>query len=92
MTCAESKEKSQQTQDLISKIESPLNSEYVHALISGALDMLTPALSSLEMARRLPHAQHYCDPFSTHLSLLESPEWCLASIVAFLREHDISSL
>lgn len=61
-------------------------------LISGALDMLTPALSSLEMARRLPHAQHYCDPFSTHLSLLESPEWCLASVVAFLRELGISSL
>ena len=66
MTCAESKEKSQQTQDLISKIESPLNSEYVHALISGALDSLqreffggapTPELAQLrERVRRAPHA------------------------------------
>jgi hypothetical protein len=46
-------------------------------IISGALDTVTPALSSMEMARRMPHASHYCDPFSTHMSLLESPEWCV---------------
>jgi pimeloyl-ACP methyl ester carboxylesterase len=53
-------------------------------LISGYLDMLTPAMQSVEIARRIPHAIHYCDPFSSHATILESPEWALAEIVEFI--------
>jgi len=53
-------------------------------LISGALDTITPAMQSVHIARKIPHSVHYCDPFSTHASILESPEWCLAEIVDFI--------
>ena len=53
-------------------------------LISGLLDTITPPLQSVECARRIPHAVHYCDPTSTHASILESPEWCVAEIDVFL--------
>ena len=53
-------------------------------LISGFMDMLTPAMQSVEIARRIENAEHYCDPFSTHASILESPERCLAEIARFL--------
>ena len=58
--------------------------EHPVLLISGYLDFLTPAMQSVEMARRMPHATHYCDPFSTHASILENPERCLPEIDAFL--------
>lgn len=54
-------------------------------LISGMLDTLIPALQSVEMARRIKDCEHYCDPFSSHASLLESPEWCVAEIDHFIR-------
>ena len=53
-------------------------------LISGFCDWITPPMQSVEIARRVPHAVHYCDPFSSHASLLESPEWCVAEIEVFL--------
>jgi 3-oxoadipate enol-lactonase len=55
-------------------------------IISGFLDCLSPAMQSAEMARRIPHAVHFCDPFSTHFSIVESPEWCAAEIEAFLAD------
>ena len=54
-------------------------------IISGYLDVLTPPLQSVEMARRIPNSSHYCDPFSSHMSILESPEWVIAEIDAFLQ-------
>jgi len=30
---------------------------------------------------------HYCDPFSSHATLLESPEYALAEIHHFLIKH-----
>lgn len=54
-------------------------------LISGMFDTLIPALQSVEMARRIPDCEHYCDPFSSHASILESPEWCVAEIEHFFK-------
>ena len=66
MTCTDTATR-QQTQDLLSKIESPLNGEYVRALVRGALDSLrleffggalTPELAQLrERVERAPHAE-----------------------------------
>ena len=60
-------------------------------LVSGLMDMLTPAMQSVEIARRIENAEHYCDPFSTHASILESPERCLAEMSRFLDTHGIWS-
>ena len=60
-------------------------------LVSGLMDMLTPAMQSVEIARRIENAEHYCDPFSTHASILESPERCLAEIARFLDTHEMLS-
>lgn len=43
-------------------------------------------MQSVQIARRIPHAIHYCDPFSTHASILESPEWCIAEIDCFITQ------
>lgn len=66
MTCAQ-QNAGQHTQDVISKIESPLNSDYVRALIDRAVDSLraeffggalTPELAQLRArARRATHAE-----------------------------------
>eukprot|EP00040_Diaphanoeca_grandis_P023904 m.130673 g.130673 ORF g.130673 m.130673 type:complete len:73 (-) comp29495_c0_seq3:190-408(-) len=44
-------------------------------------------MQSVELARSLPHATHYCDPFSSHASLLENPERHLPEIEHFLNDH-----
>lgn len=56
-------------------------------LISGLLDFVTPAMQTMEIERQIPHASHYCDPFSSHASILESPEWCVAEMAVFLHNH-----
>jgi len=53
-------------------------------IISGLWDPLTPAMQSVEIARRVPHAVHYCDPYSTHASLVENPERIVAEVQEFL--------
>ena len=53
-------------------------------IISGFWDMITPPMQSVELARRIPHSVHYCDPFSSHASICESPESCVAEISCFL--------
>lgn len=58
-------------------------------LISGYFDPLTPPMQSVEIARKIPHSVHYCEPFSGHLVLLESPEWCMAEISNFLKDQDL---
>ena len=52
--------------------------------ISGYLDPLTPSMQSNELVRRLPNATHYCDPLSSHVTILESPDWCVAEVKCFL--------
>jgi len=56
-------------------------------LISGYLDCFTPPMQSVEMARRLPNAVHFCDPFSTHCTPLENPEGTVSEIIDFVGEH-----
>ena len=58
-------------------------------MVSGLCDMLTPAMQSVEIARRVPGSEHYCDPFSSHMSILESPEQCVAEIAEFLYKHRV---
>jgi len=71
---------------LLDKIDQPA------LIISGMLDPLLPALVSREMAARMRHAKHVCDPCSTHTTLLESPEWALHHIHEFLRSTQEPSL
>jgi len=63
---------------LLHLIEQPM------LVISGFFDMLTPPMQSVEIAQRVPRASLYIDPLSSHASLLESPEYCLAEIEHFL--------
>ena len=58
-------------------------------IISGFFDLMTPAMQSVEIARRMKNASHYCDPFSSHCTTLESPEWCLAQVVQFLNHSKV---
>ena len=53
-------------------------------IISGLFDCFTPAMASFEMKRRLPNARHYCDPFSSHATLLENPIVALDEIDSFI--------
>jgi len=55
-------------------------------VISGALDPLTPARQSREMAKRLPHGRRLALKRASHFALLERPETVLPAIEAFLAE------
>jgi 3-oxoadipate enol-lactonase len=54
-------------------------------VISGGLDYLTPALSSVAIARRIPDAEHLFLPFGTHFALIEKPERVLPRIASCLQ-------
>jgi hypothetical protein len=54
--------------------------------------VLTPALQSIEISRRVPHSVHYCDPLSTHVTPLESPERCLGVICSFFEDRGIAQV
>ena len=56
-------------------------------IISGFFDLMTPAMQGVEIARRIKNSSHYCDPFSSHASILESPEWCVAEVIYFLETN-----
>ena len=58
-------------------------------IVSGFFDVLTPPMQSVEIARRIPQAVHYCDPWSSHASILESPEWTLAEIEEFVYKNNL---
>jgi len=65
---------------LLTTIKTPI------LLISGLLDPLTPAVQSFEMDHLLENSVHYCDPWSTHVTLLEHPEAALREIIYFLKK------
>jgi pimeloyl-ACP methyl ester carboxylesterase len=71
---------------LLDKIEQPA------LVVSGLLDPLLPALVSREMAARMRDAEHACDPFSGHTTMLESPAWALHHIRRFLDRTAMPSL
>jgi len=59
----------------------------IHApalVVSGALDPLTPASQSREMARRLPDAEHLELFRAGHFALMERPDVVVPAIQAFL--------
>jgi pimeloyl-ACP methyl ester carboxylesterase len=53
-------------------------------VISGALDWLTPAIMSFEIARRIPRSEHLHLWRGSHFSLLEESERVLARMTEFL--------
>lgn len=56
-------------------------------IISGLLDVLTPAFQSREMARRMPNAE-YIELFrSSHFSMLERPEVVIPAMTRFFAER-----
>lgn len=55
-------------------------------VISGALDPLTPARQSREMAKRLPNSRRLALWRASHFALLERPEAVLPAIESFLAE------
>ena len=54
-------------------------------VVSGLLDVLTPAYQSREMARRMPRAELLTLPRASHFALLERPDVLVPRIGAFLR-------
>jgi len=53
-------------------------------VVSGLLDVLTPAYLSFELARELKHATHVVCPGASHAALLESPERVFEGLVHLL--------
>jgi pimeloyl-ACP methyl ester carboxylesterase len=54
-------------------------------VVCGALDVLTPAYQSREMARRLPRAELLALRRASHFALLERPDLVVPRVAAFLR-------
>lgn len=66
---------------MLPQIEAPA------LIVSGALDLLTPARQSREMARRMPHAEHIALKRSSHFSLLEHPRTVVPAVDRFLTQE-----
>jgi 3-oxoadipate enol-lactonase len=63
---------------------------HIHApalVISGMLDILTPAYQSKEIARRMPDAEYIRLWRSSHFSMLERPEVVIPAMRQFLEER-----
>lgn len=71
---------------LLPKIEQPT------LVVSGFFDGLLPPLVSQEIATRVRHGTHVCDPWSTHATVLESPEWTIHHVFAFLQRGGLSEV
>ncbi len=56
-------------------------------IVSGRLDMLTPAFQSDEMARRLPNAEHLALFRASHFALRERPEAVVPRVRQFLQQR-----
>ena len=56
-------------------------------LVSGLMDLLTPARQSFEMAKRIPDAEHLKLPRAGHFALLEKPDAVLEAVERFLTER-----
>lgn len=58
-------------------------------IVSGRLDMLTPAFQSDEMARRLPNAEHLSLLRASHFALRERPEAVVPRVREFLQKRAV---
>lgn len=54
-------------------------------IVSGRLDVLTPAYQSKEMARKLPRCKHVSLPWGSHFVLIEYPDQVVRLIRDFLQ-------
>ena len=61
--------------------------EHPTLIIAGALDLLTPAYQSYEMASRMPNSKLRIYATSSHASLLEKSGQVVLDITEFLNEH-----
>jgi pimeloyl-ACP methyl ester carboxylesterase len=69
------------TYHLLRHIEAPA------LVISGMLDILTPAYQSRDIARRMPDAEHIRLWRSSHFSMLERPEVVVPAMRKFLADR-----
>ena len=53
-------------------------------VVSGALDFLTPAFQSRQIARRLPNAEHLALKRASHFAIQERPEEVVTAVRRFL--------
>ena len=58
-------------------------------LISGGIDYLTPPYLMKEMAQEMPNAEYHCCTLSTHLTLMENPEFVLDKMDDFLARNAV---
>jgi pimeloyl-ACP methyl ester carboxylesterase len=56
-------------------------------VVSGGLDLLTPARQSREIAARMPNAELAAIRRASHFALLERPEVCVPKVRAFLADR-----
>jgi len=56
-------------------------------VVSGTLDVMTPAYQSREIARRLPHARRLALRRASHFALIERPDVVLAAVEEFLEQR-----
>jgi len=56
-------------------------------VVSGLLDLLTPAYQSFEIARRMPNATHCVCPLASHFAVLEDRTRVCKAIVKFLESN-----
>ncbi len=56
-------------------------------VVSGKLDILTPAFQSRQIARRMPRAEHLALTRASHFALLERPEVVVPAIRDFLERR-----
>jgi pimeloyl-ACP methyl ester carboxylesterase len=66
---------------LLRHIEAPA------LVISGMLDVLTPAYQSKEIARRMPNAEYIRLWRSSHFSMLERPDVVIPAMEKFFAER-----
>mmetsp|Transcript_11633 Transcript_11633/g.14502 ORF Transcript_11633/g.14502 Transcript_11633/m.14502 type:complete len:401 (-) Transcript_11633:1711-2913(-) len=57
-------------------------------LVSGGLDYLTPHYLMKEMSKQLPNAEYHCCTLSTHLTLMENPDFVLEKMDDFLKKNE----
>lgn len=56
-------------------------------IVSGKLDLMTPAYQSKEMAARMPNSEHLALTLATHFALVERPEKVIPAIRRFLLQR-----
>eukprot|EP00743_Colponemidia_sp_Colp-15_P003201 GILK01003458.1.p1 GENE.GILK01003458.1~~GILK01003458.1.p1 ORF type:complete len:393 (-),score=44.09 GILK01003458.1:84-1223(-) len=56
-------------------------------VVSGLLDIFTPAYGSFDIAARMPNSMHCVCPLASHASLLETPERVIQALEVFMNRR-----